>query len=81
MDLEAVNRTLAATVRKQEDELKVLRAALKEIAEGGVFSFGLSFDPDGSDPMALQGEQWFVLLRDVKAIADRARAALGGSNG
>jgi hypothetical protein len=28
MDLEAVNRALAATVRKQEEELKVLRAAL-----------------------------------------------------
>jgi len=62
-------------------EIERLRAALKEIAEGGVFSFGLSFDPDGSDPMALQGEQRFVLLRDVKAIAQRARAALGGDNG
>ena len=36
MDLEAVNRTLAATVRKQEEEIKVLRAALKDIANGHV---------------------------------------------
>ena len=61
-------------------EIERLRAALEEIAEGGVFSFGLSFDPDGGDPVALKGEQRFVLLRDVKAIADRARAAIGGSN-
>lgn len=59
-------------------EIERLRAALEEIAEGGVFSFGLSFDPDGSDPVALQGEQRFVLLRDVKAIADRARAVVKG---
>ena len=62
-------------LRLTEDNAK-LRAALQEIAEGGVFSFGLSFDPDGGDPVALKGEQRFVLLRDVKAIADRARAAL-----
>ena len=57
-------------------EIERLRAVLEEIAEAGVFSFGLSFDPDDGDPVALQGEQRFVLLRDVKAIADKARAAL-----
>lgn len=31
MNLEAVNSALAATVRKQEEEIKVLRAALEQV--------------------------------------------------
>ena len=38
MDLEAVNRTLAATVRKQEAEIKALRRAFVALVRSGYYS-------------------------------------------
>ena len=61
MNLEAVNSALAATVRKQEEEIKVLRAALEEIA-GHV-----------SNPGKWEAT---VMARIIERVDDTARSAL-----
>ncbi len=66
MNLEAVNNALSATVRKQEEEIKALRAALERLVMAKNEK-----DRHGDTPVyqALKKGAW-----------EAARAALGGDN-